>query len=113
LILIPACPEGQHSPEGEAPSFSLISTSVLVEIPGFTNKAASRHKSLLTDDRHPVLRRKTLPTMSSSILRDIAELSNPNPEDFDPEDIARDYESSDDDSAEDVDAGREHYVDVR
>jgi hypothetical protein len=51
--------------------------------------------------------------MSSSILRDIAELSNPNPEDFDPEDISRDYESSDDDSAEDVDAGREHYVDVR
>ena len=49
--------------------------------------------------------------MTSSILREIAELSNPNPQDYDPEDIVRDYESSDD--GEDVQAGREHYVPVR
>jgi protein AATF/BFR2 len=51
--------------------------------------------------------------MSSAILREIAELSNPAPVDFDPEDIQPDYEDSDDDVREDADAGREHYAQVR
>jgi hypothetical protein len=51
--------------------------------------------------------------MSSVILREIAELSNPAPRDFDPEDIAPDFEPSDSDEVEDGDAGREHYVSVR
>jgi hypothetical protein len=51
--------------------------------------------------------------MKSSILRDIAELSNPNPRDFDPEDIAPDFEQSESDLEDDSDAGREHYVTVR
>jgi hypothetical protein len=51
--------------------------------------------------------------MKSSILRDIAELSNPNPRDYDPEDIAPDFEESDSDVDEDSDAGREHYLPVR
>jgi hypothetical protein len=50
--------------------------------------------------------------MSSSILREIAELSNPNPVDYDPEDIVPDYEASESED-EDVDAGREHYIEVR
>jgi hypothetical protein len=49
---------------------------------------------------------------SSSILRDIAELSNPNPVDFDPEDILPDFEASDSDAADNIDTGREHYVEV-
>jgi hypothetical protein len=51
--------------------------------------------------------------MKTSILREIAELSNPNPQDFDPEDIAPDFEESDSDVDEDSDAGREHYLPVR
>jgi protein AATF/BFR2 len=51
--------------------------------------------------------------MSSVILREIAELSNPAPRDFDPEDIAPDLESSDSEEGEDQDTGREHYVSVR
>lgn len=56
--------------------------------------------------------RQSLPNMGSSILREIAELSNPKPLDFDPEDISRDYESSEEDG-EDGEAGREHYVQVK
>ena len=51
--------------------------------------------------------------MSSVILREIAELSNPAPRDFDPEDIAPDFDASGSDDGEDQDAGREHYVSVR
>lgn len=53
--------------------------------------------------------------MSSSILREIAALSNPTPQDFDPEDIRPEYEGSDSDSDTGIDptAGREHYVEVR
>jgi hypothetical protein len=51
--------------------------------------------------------------MASVILREIAELSNPAPVDYDPEDIAPDYDDSDEDVREDADTGREHYVDVR
>ena len=50
--------------------------------------------------------------MSSVLLKEIAELSNPNPVDYDPEDIAPDYEPSDSDADKDED-GREHYVEVR
>ena len=50
---------------------------------------------------------------SSTILREIAELSNPSALDYDPEDIVPDYEASDPNEPEDVDAGREHYVQVR
>jgi protein AATF/BFR2 len=50
--------------------------------------------------------------MTSSILKEIAELSNPLPKDFDPEDIVPDFESSESDFEEDADAGREHYVEV-
>lgn len=54
--------------------------------------------------------------MSSVILKEIAELSNPAPRDFDPEDIVPDFEDSgseDEDENEDENAGREHYVSVR
>ena len=47
-----------------------------------------------------------------SILQEIAELSNPTPRDYDPEDIAPDFEASDSDEEKDDDAGREHYLDV-
>jgi protein AATF/BFR2 len=51
---------------------------------------------------------------SSSILREIAELSNPQNLDYDPEDIEAEYKASDDDEvADDGDLSREHYVDVR
>jgi hypothetical protein len=50
---------------------------------------------------------------SSTILRKIAELSNPTALDYDPEDIVPDYEVSDSVEPEDVNAGREHYVQVR
>jgi hypothetical protein len=56
---------------------------------------------------------ETKRAMKSSILRDIAKLSNPNPQDFDPEDIAPDFEPSDSDVDEDSDAGRGHYLPVR
>ena len=51
-------------------------------------------------------------TSRKSILREIAQLSNPTPRDYDPEDIAPDFEPSDSDQENDNDAGREHYVDV-
>jgi hypothetical protein len=51
--------------------------------------------------------------MGSVLLREIAELSNPNVVDYDPEDIAPDYELSDSDTGKDPDTGREHYVEVR
>jgi hypothetical protein len=52
--------------------------------------------------------------MKSTLLREIAALSNPNPVDFDPEDIAPDVDISSDEAEEgDVEAGREHYLDVR
>jgi len=50
--------------------------------------------------------------MTSSVLKEIAELSNPTPHDYDPEDIAAEYEASDSDTDKEVDAGREHYVEV-
>ena len=51
--------------------------------------------------------------MSSVILKEIAELSNPAPRDFDPEDIVPDFEDSGSEvENEDEDAGREHYVSV-
>jgi hypothetical protein len=50
---------------------------------------------------------------SSTILREIAELSNPSALDYDPEDLVPDYEVSESDEPEDVNAGREHYVQVR
>jgi len=51
--------------------------------------------------------------MSSSILKKIAELYDPTPRDFDPEDIAPDFEASDSDVERDENRGREHYVDIR
>jgi hypothetical protein len=50
--------------------------------------------------------------MTSSILKEIAELSNPNPRDFDPEALAPDYEQVDSDNERDPSSGREHYVEV-
>ena len=51
--------------------------------------------------------------MSSVILKEIAELSNPAPRDFDPEDIVPDFEDSGSEEQDgDEDAGREHYVSV-
>jgi len=47
-----------------------------------------------------------------SILQEIAELSNPTPRDYDPEDIAPDFEASDSDEEKDDDVRREHYLDV-
>lgn len=50
----------------------------------------------------------------TSILREIAELSNPRHVDYDPEDIAPDYQDSDNDTDEQAaTSGREHYVQVR
>jgi protein AATF/BFR2 len=48
---------------------------------------------------------------TKSILREIAKLSNPTPQDYDPEDIAPDFEPSDSDE-DNNDAGREHYLEV-
>ena len=50
--------------------------------------------------------------MPSTILKEIAKLSNPNPEDFDPEDLEPDFDKSSDESGDDEEAGREHYVSV-
>jgi hypothetical protein len=47
----------------------------------------------------------------SAILREIVELSNPAPKEFDPEDIVPDFEASESEEDE-VEAGREHYVQV-
>jgi hypothetical protein len=57
-----------------------------------------------------------MPMKSSSILKEIAELSNPRYLDYDPEDIAPDYKSvseNSDQEQDDVHTGREHYVSVR
>jgi protein AATF/BFR2 len=50
--------------------------------------------------------------MSSVILKEIAELSNPAPKDFDPEDLVPDFEDSGSEAADEGDVGREHYVSV-
>ena len=50
--------------------------------------------------------------MTSSILKEIAELSNPAPKDYDPEDLPNDYDDSDSELERDENAGREHYVEV-
>jgi hypothetical protein len=47
-----------------------------------------------------------------SILREIAELTNPTPTDFDPEDISPDFLPSESEEEENHDSGREHYVQV-
>jgi len=64
-------------------------------------------------DRYEKLPKFCLKAMGSSILREIAELSNPHHVDYDPEDIAPDYQDSDSDQDEDPTSGREHYVQVR
>ena len=67
-----------------------------------------------TEDQSIIASSSTIASMpSSTILKEIAELSNPSALDYDPEDILPDYEASDSDEPEDVDAGREHYVLVR
>ena len=50
----------------------------------------------------------------SSILREIAQLSNPDHLDYDPEDIVPDFGESDSDPEENAtSAARQHYVQVR
>ena len=49
----------------------------------------------------------------SSILREIAKLSNPSGLDYDPEGILPDYEDSDSEASGDIQAGREHFLEVR
>jgi hypothetical protein len=50
----------------------------------------------------------------SSILREIAQLSNPDHLDYDTEDILPDFRESDSDQEENAaSAGRQHYVQVR
>jgi hypothetical protein len=50
----------------------------------------------------------------SSILREIAQLSNPDHLDYDPEDIVPDFRESDSDPEENAaSAGRQHYLHVR
>ena len=50
----------------------------------------------------------------SSILREIAQLSNPDHLDYDPEDIVPDFGDSDSDPEENAaSAERQHYVQVR
>jgi protein AATF/BFR2 len=48
----------------------------------------------------------------SRILKEIAEFSNPAPKDFDPEDIMAEFEASESEVDDDINAGREHYVEV-